>query len=93
MLTVLTILTIIATAIVVLVLAYYLIAILITVRAVGGTKSSDLGQLAGGLEAIQQQTAPLPDDMRTINGALVQLLETLRVVDDHLTATARALGL
>lgn len=93
MLTLLTILTIIATAIVVVVLAYYLIAILITVRRVGGTESSDLSQLAGGLEVIQRQTAPLPDDMTAINGALVALLESLRATDDHLTATARALGL
>lgn len=93
MLEILTILTIIATTIVVVVLAFYLIAILVTVRRVGGPESSDLGQLAGGLEVIQQQTAPLPQDMTTINGALVELLATLRAVDDHLSATARALGL
>lgn len=93
MLTLLTVLTIIATAIVVIVLAVYLIAILVTVRSVGGTESSDLGQLAGGLEAVQQQTAPLPEDLTTINGALVTLRDTLRAVDDHLTSTARALGL
>jgi len=89
----LTILTIVAVAIVVLVLAFYLIAILLTVRRVGGSDSSDLGKLAGGLEAILRQTAPLPQDLTTINGALVALLDHLRAVDDHLTATARALGL
>lgn len=93
MLTLLTVLTIIATTIVVLVLAAYLIAILLTVRGVGGTPSSDLGKLAGGLAAIERQTARLPDDLPTINGALVSLLNSLQAVDDHLTATARALGL
>lgn len=93
MLTLLTVLTIIATAIVVVVLAAYLIAILLTVRSVGGTPSSDLGQLAGGLAAIERQTASLPDDLPTINGALAALLDSLQAIDDHLTATARVLGL
>lgn len=93
MLQLLTILTIAAVAIVVLVLAVFLIAILVTVRRIGGSDSSDLGKLAGGLEAVQTQTAPLPQDLTTINGALVALLGHLRAIDDHLSATARALGL
>lgn len=93
MLTLLTWLTIIVTALVVVVLAVYLIAILVTLRGVGGGDKSDLGRLAGGLEAIEQNTAPLPNDLQTINGALAALLDTLRLVDDHLTSTARALGL
>ena len=93
MLTLLTILTIIVTAIVVLALAVYLIAILLTVRRIGTGDTSDLGQLAGGLEAVQRQTSPLPNDLTTINGALVTLLQSLRAADEHLSATARALDL
>lgn len=93
MLALLTWLTIIVTAIVVAVLAVYLILILFTLRGIGGGAQSDLGRLAGGLEAIDRYTEPLPQDLPTINGALSRLLETLRAVDDHLSATARGLGL
>lgn len=93
MLAVLTWLTIIVTAIVVVVLAVYLILILVALRSVGGGPRSDLARLAAGLEAIDRDTAPLPQDLPTINGALNRLLETLSAVNDHLNTTARGLGL
>jgi hypothetical protein len=74
--------------IVVLALVYYLVSIIIALRSA----SRNLYQLAGGLDAIVQDTQPLPEKMGTINGALAQLLSGLVSVDGHLAAVARLLG-
>ncbi len=74
--------------IVVLALVVYLIGIILALRGA----SRNLQQLAGGLAAIAKDTAPLPDKLTTINGALGQLLAGLVSVDGRLAAVARLLG-
>jgi hypothetical protein len=74
--------------IVVVVLVYYLLRIILALSR--GNKH--LYDLAAGLGAIEQDTAPLAKKMSTINGALKQLLTTLAAVDHHLAAIAKVLG-
>lgn len=83
-------LTLITTALVVLALAGYLIAIATTlVKARRGVTA-----IADGLEAVAGHTQPLPEKLTTINGALTQLLNGLRAADAHLgrVATVFKLG-
>ena len=74
--------------IVVLALVYYLVSIILALRSA----SRNLYQLADGLNAIVQDTQPLPEKLTTINGALGQLLAGLVAVDGHLAAVAKLLG-
>jgi hypothetical protein len=86
--TLLTYITIAVVLIVVLALVYYLVNIIIALRAAG----RNLYQLADGLDAIVGHTAPLKGKLDTINGALGQLLSGLLSVNGHLAAVARLLG-
>ena len=56
----------------------------------GGTKlqheTDNWLELAGGLQAIQQNTKPLPEDIPAINGALSSLLGKLLNVNGNLAA-------
>ena len=83
-------LTLITTALVVVALAGYLIAI--AVQLMGARRS--IAAIADGLEAVAGHTAPLPEKLTTINGALVQLLTGLQAADRHLgrVATVFKLG-
>ena len=83
-------LTLITVALVVVALAGYLIAIVW--QLVAARKS--IAAIAGGLEAVAGHTAPLPEKLTTINGALVQLLTGLQAADRHLgrVATVFKLG-
>lgn len=46
--------------------------------------NSNLEKLVGGLEAIRDNTAPLEQDLTTINGAAVSLRDKLGAVDHNL---------
>ena len=83
-------LTLITTALVVVALAGYLIAI--AVQLVAARRS--IAAVADGLEVVAGHTAPLPEKLTTINGALVQLLTGLQAADRHLgrVATVFKLG-
>ena len=83
-------LTLITVALVVLVLAGYLIAI---AWALVNAKRS-IAAIADGLEAVAGHTQPLPERLTTINGALSQLLTGLQAADRHLgrVATVFKLG-
>ena len=83
-------LTLITVALVVLVLAGYLIAI---AWALVNAKRS-VAAIADGLEAVAGHTQPLPERLTTINGALSQLLIGLQAADRHLgrVATVFKLG-
>jgi hypothetical protein len=70
---VLIVVTLIEVALVVLVLAVYLIAIAATLRKV----SSTLGLITFGVRAIEHQTAPIGPVVRDINGALEQVASAL----------------
>ena len=72
-------------AAVVVVLAGHLVLIAATlIRA-----NRNLSKLVGGLEAIRDNTAPLGDDLTTINTAAVALRDGLLAVDEHLREISR----
>jgi len=81
--------TLITVALVVLALAGYLIAI---AWALVDTRRCVIA-IADGLEAVAGHTAPLPEKLTTINGALSALLGGLRTADRHLRRTARVFRL
>ncbi len=84
------ILTLVTVALVVIALAGYLIAIVWQLMAA----RRSVAAIANGLEAVANHTAPLPEKLTTINGALVQLLTGLQAADRHLgrVATVFKLG-
>jgi len=88
MTTALAVISIVLGLVYVLVLAYTLISVAFWLMKAAGHAET----LAGGLEAVDGNTARLPEYLTTINGALVQLLGGLRSVDGHLLAIARAAG-
>jgi len=83
-------LTLITIALVVVALAGYLILIVVQLTAA----RRSIAAIADGLEAVAGHTAPLPEKLKTINGALVQLLTGLQAADRHLgrVATVFKLG-
>lgn len=88
MATVLLWISLVVVLIVVLALVVYLLGIIVALRRA----SRNLAALAGGLQAIANDTEPLAARLGTINGALGQLLQGLLAVDGHLAAVARLLG-
>ncbi len=72
--------TLVVVAIVVLVLAYYLLGIIVALRRA----NVNLTKLAAGLEAIQRNTDALGGDLGKINGAAVMLRDGLNSVAGHL---------
>jgi hypothetical protein len=70
---------------VVIVLVIYLVGIII---ALSGAKRS-LTQLAGGLVAVRDHTAPLGGKVGAINGGLTALLQGLLAVNGDLAAVVR----
>ena len=80
--------TLAVVAVIVLVLAVSLILIALALR----NANRNLAQLAGGLEAIRDHTAPLADDLTTINGAAVAWRDRLLAVDGNLLEIIRAVG-
>lgn len=78
-------LTLAVTTAVVLVLVAYLLGIIV---ALWGAKNS-LAQLAGGLIAVRDNTQPLGEHMRAINGGLSALLAGLLAVNGDLAAIVK----
>ena len=73
--------------VVVVVLAVHLILIALSlIRA-----NRNLAQLVGGLEAIRDNTAPLAEDLTTINSVALTLLHRLVELDGHLQGINRLL--
>jgi len=81
----LVVLSLIVALAIVLVLVVYLLAIIHALWGAG----TNLKKLAGGLIAIRDNTAPLAEDIPTINGALSTLLTGLLKVNDNLAAIVR----
>ena len=73
-------LTIAAIVLVVLVLVVYLVGIAYYLKKADG----HLVKLVGSLQAIQGHARPLPEDLTTINGALIALRDLLKGTDRHL---------
>ena len=85
--TLLTRLTLGLVGVVVVVLAVHLILIAMSlIRA-----NKNLAQLVGGLEAIRDNTAPLAEDLGTINSVAVTLLHRLVELDGYLQSINRLL--
>ena len=84
---ILTILTLVAVALVVLVLVVYLLGTALYLWRANG----HLAKLVGGLQATQEHAQPLPEHLRTINGALGALRDDLRGTDRHLEGVSRVL--
>ncbi len=83
--TLLTRLTFGLTGVIVVVLAVHLILIAAAlIRA-----NRNLAKLTGGLEAIRDNTAPLGNDLTTINDAASTLRDGLLAVDEHLREISR----
>ena len=78
-------LTLAVTAAVVLVLVTYLLGIIV---ALWGAKRS-LAQLAGGLMGVRDNTQPLGEHVRAINGGLTVLLTGLLAVNGDLAAIVK----
>jgi HAMP domain-containing protein len=78
--TLLTRLTLVVVAAVVAVLAVHLILIAASLLRA----NRNLAKLVEGLEAIRDNTAPLDQDLSTINGAAGTLKNRLVTVDEHL---------
>ena len=74
---------------VVLVLVTYLVLTIVALRRAG----NHLEKLAGGLQKIADDTAPLQDKLGTINNALSQLRGGLSSVDQHLVEIAKVFKL
>lgn len=78
--------TLVVVAIVVLVLAYYLLGIIAALRRA----NANLTKLAGGLEASRHNTDALEGDLGKINGAALKLRDGLRSVAGHLSKVVGA---
>jgi len=83
----LTIITVVIVALVVLILVLYLVLIIFHLWRGANT----IQKLAGGLQKIEQDTAPLKEKVEVINGALTQLNQGLGSVDGHLVNIAKVL--
>lgn len=77
--------TLAVVAAIVLVLVAYLVGIIVALW----DAQKSLAQLAGGLLAIRDNTAPLGTHLGAINGGLVALLQGLLGVNDDLAAVVR----
>lgn len=78
--------TLAITTVVVGVVAVYLVQIAIALTRA----NSNLAKLVGGLEVIRDNTAPLAEDIATINGAAVAVRDGLTAVDGNLVKVITA---
>ncbi len=85
----LTILTLVLVGLVVLVLVVYLVGIIVSLWRAG----TELEKLAGALQQVAADTAPLADHVGVVNGGLTQLRAGLQSVDRHLVGVAGVLKL
>lgn len=85
----LTIITVIIVALVVLILVMYLLLIIYHLWRGG----NHLEKLAGGLQKVENDAAPLKEKVDIINGALTQLNQGLGSVDGHMVNIAKVLKL
>ena len=85
----LTLITLVIVGAVVLVLVVYLLGIIVALWRAG----DELAGLAGVLQKVVADTAPLADHVGFVNGGLSQLRAGLHSVDEHLVGVARVLKL
>lgn len=84
------IITILAVLLLVYVLVHYLRAIIKLLTSIGGDGTSYLAKLRLGLRAIETETGHLPVQVTKLNGALTDVAEGLKVVDEQLEESINA---
>lgn len=92
MIEILTIWTLVLTAVIVLVVAAYLMAVAYYLFRTGGSKNSHLAKLVGGLKAVRDNAAPLNRHLTKLGEGLTTLRSELQVVDASLGDAAEILG-
>jgi hypothetical protein len=91
MIEILTIWTLALTAVIVLVVAAYLIAIAYYLFRTGGSGNSHLTKLVGGLKSVRDNATPLRGHLTKLNDGLVALRNELHAVDGSLSDAAEIL--
>ena len=86
----LTVLSILAVALLAGALIYFLVRITSVLNRTGGTPVSYLAKIRMGVRAIEVETGHLPAEATRLNEQLEQIAQGLRAVDDQLVATAGA---
>jgi len=77
-------------------LVYYLNQIITALESIGGEpkgyskQASNLGKIAFGVRAIEQETGHLGPEVTRLNGTLTRAADGLRGIDDHLSRTIDA---
>jgi hypothetical protein len=89
---ILTIWTLGLTAVIVLVVATYLVAIAYYLFRTGGSKNSHLAKLVGGLKVVRDNAAPLDRHLTKLSEGLTALRSELQAVDASLGDAAEILG-
>ncbi len=84
----LTILTIVAAAVLLIALGIGLLQIALGLESIAGS----LNKIAYGVRAIETETAPLPDCIDGINGSLAPVVGGFQTVGSSLTSADRHLG-
>ena len=79
-------------AVIVVVLAVYLIAIAYFLFKTGGSKNSHLAKLVGGLKAVRDHAAPLGGHLNALGDGLTALRTELQGVDGSLGDAVQILG-
>ncbi len=92
MLNILVIWTLALVVAIVLVLAVYLIAIAYYLHRAGGSGSSHLAKLVGGLKAVRDNVAPLDGHLTALGGGLTVLRSELLAVDSSLADASEILS-
>ena len=92
MIEILTIWTLALTAVIVLVVAAYLIAVAYYLFRTGGSKNSHLAKLVGGLKAVRDNAAPLDRRLTNLAEGLTALRSELQAVDASLGDATEILG-
>lgn len=92
MLEFLTIWTLSLAAVIILVVAVYLIAVAYYLYKAGGHKDSNLARLVGGLKAVRNNVAPLEKHVTALGGGLTALRDELLAVDNSLADATQILG-
>ena len=91
-LTFLTTWTLALAAVIVLVVAVYLIAVAWYLYKAGGHSGSNLARLVGGLKAVRDNVQPLDQHMTALGGGLTALRSELLAVDNSLADAGTILG-
>ncbi len=71
-------------------LAFFLVRIVAALDSIGTGGRSSLAMIAWGVRAIEVETGHIPTEVTRLNGALSQVADGLRRIDEGLVAIAEA---